>query len=167
MQGRQLEKLTEWFVGPYKVKRIISTNANKLELPGSIKIYLVVNINRVQKYRDQVEGQKKKQPLSVIIKGEEEYKVEKILNKRKFRGRDRYLVQWRGYIVEEDTWKLRENLENIQELVDRFKEEYREEARRIKKRNLKEDHKGELPGRYTAKLLYRWDDRKFDREYWR
>jgi len=29
----------------------------------------------------------------VIIKGEEEYKVEKILNKRKFRGKNRYLVQ--------------------------------------------------------------------------
>jgi len=44
-------------------------------------------------YKDQVEGQKKKWPLSVIIKGEEEYKVEKILNKRKFRGKNRYLVQ--------------------------------------------------------------------------
>jgi len=162
-----LEKLTKWFIGPYKVKRIISINVNKLELPDSIKIYLVVNVSRVQKYRDQVEGQKKKQPLLVIIKGEEEYKVEKILNKRKFKGRNRYLVQWRGYMVEEDTWKPRKNLENIQELVDRFKEEYRKETRRIKKRNLKEDYKGELPGRYTAKLLYRWDDRKFDREYWR
>jgi len=40
-------------------------------------------------------------------------------------------------------------------LVDRFEKEYREEARRIKKRNLKEDHKKELLGRYTAKLLYR------------
>jgi len=44
-------------------------------------------------YKDQVEGQKKKWPLPVIIKGEEEYKVEKILNKRKFRGKNRYLVQ--------------------------------------------------------------------------
>ena len=25
--------------------------------------------------------------------------------------------------------------------------------------------KGELPGRYIAKLLYRWDDKKFDEEY--
>ena len=23
----------------------------------------------------------------------------------------------------------------------------------------------ELPGKYTAKLLYRWDDRKFEEEY--
>ena len=52
-------------------------------------------------------------------------------------------------------------------MVDRFEKEYREEARRIKKRNLKEDHKRELPERYTAKLLYGWDNKKFDREYWR
>jgi len=81
--------------------------------------------------------------------------VKKISNKRKFRGRDRYLVQWRGYMVKEDTWEPRENLGNIQELVDRFEEKYGEGVRRIKKRNLEEDHKEELPGRYTAKLLYR------------
>ena len=59
MQGRQSEKLTEQFVGPYKVKRIILTNAIKLELPSSIKIHPVINVSRVWKYRDQVEGQKK------------------------------------------------------------------------------------------------------------
>jgi len=52
-------------------------------------------------------------------------------------------------------------------LVDRFEEEYREEARGIKKRNLKENCKRELLGRYTAKLLYGWNDRKFDREDWK
>jgi len=31
-------------------------------------------------------------PLLVVTKGEEKYKVEKILNKRKFREKDRYLV---------------------------------------------------------------------------
>ena len=43
-------------------------------------------------YKDQVEDQKKEQSLSVVIEEEEEYEVEKILNKRKFRGKDRYLV---------------------------------------------------------------------------
>jgi len=37
-----------------------------------------------------VKGQKKKQPAPVII--EEEYEVEKILNKKKFREKDWYLV---------------------------------------------------------------------------
>ena len=78
---------------PYKVKRTILINAIKLELPSSIKIHPVINISRVQKYKDQVKGQKKKWPLPVIIEGEKKYEVEKILNKRKFRERDKYLVQ--------------------------------------------------------------------------
>jgi len=42
MQGRQLEKLTERFVGPYKVKKIILTNIIELDLPNTGKIHPVV-----------------------------------------------------------------------------------------------------------------------------
>jgi len=85
------------------VKEIISTNVIELDLPSTVRIHPVVNVSRVRRYKDQVEGQKKKQPAPVIIEGEEEYEVEKILNKKKFRGKDRYLVRWKGYTVEEDT----------------------------------------------------------------
>ena len=88
IKGRQLEKLTEQFVGPYQVKGIISTNTIELDLPSMVKIHPVVNVSRVHRYKDQVKGQKKKQLALVIIEGEEEYEVEKILNKRKFRGKD-------------------------------------------------------------------------------
>jgi len=47
MKGKRSEKLTERFVGPYKVKGIISSNAIELELPKSIRIYPVVNVSRV------------------------------------------------------------------------------------------------------------------------
>jgi len=47
MKERRSEKLTECFVGPYKVKGIISSNVIKLELSKSIKIHLIVNISRV------------------------------------------------------------------------------------------------------------------------
>ena len=71
------------FVGLYKVKRVVSTNVIELELPSTIKIHPVVNVSRVQLYKPQVEGQKVVLPQLVVIDGEEEYKVEKILNKRK------------------------------------------------------------------------------------
>jgi len=70
--GRRTEKLTERFVGPYKVKKIISSNAIELELPSTVKIYPVVNVSRIRRYVGQVEGQKKEQPTPVIIEGEEE-----------------------------------------------------------------------------------------------
>jgi len=47
MVEKQTEKFTECFVGPYKVKAIISSNAIELELPRTIKIHLVVNVSRV------------------------------------------------------------------------------------------------------------------------
>ena len=47
MKERRSEKLTERFVGPYKVKGIVSSNAIELELLDSIKIHPVVNVSRV------------------------------------------------------------------------------------------------------------------------
>ena len=76
MVGRRTEKLTERFVGPYKVKKVISSNTVELELPSTVKIYPVVNVSRIRQYVGQVEGQKKEQPAPVIIEGEEEWEVE-------------------------------------------------------------------------------------------
>ena len=81
MTGRRTEKLIERFVGSYKIKKIISANAVKLELSSTIRIYPVVNISRICRYIGQVEEQRKEQPTPVIIKGEEEWEVERILNK--------------------------------------------------------------------------------------
>jgi len=72
MVGRRTEKLTERFVGPYKIKKIISSNAVELELSSTVKIHPVVNVSRIQWYVEQVEGQRKEQPAPVIIEGEEE-----------------------------------------------------------------------------------------------
>jgi len=70
MVGRRTEKLIERFVGPYKIKKIILSNAVELELPKPIKIHSVVNVSRIQRYVEQVEGQRKEQPAPVVIKGE-------------------------------------------------------------------------------------------------
>jgi len=93
MKERRSEKLTKCFVRPYRVKEIISSNAIELELPKSIKIHSVVNISRVRLYKLQVEGQKKIPPKLVIIEREEEFEVEKILNKRMVRGKEKFLVR--------------------------------------------------------------------------
>jgi len=72
MVGRRTEKLMERFVGPYKVKKIMSANVVKLELPSTIRIHPVVNVSRIHRYIGQIEGQRKEQPAPVIIEGEEE-----------------------------------------------------------------------------------------------
>jgi len=158
MAGRRMEKLTETFVGPYKVKSIVSTNAIELELPSTVKIHLVVNVSRVQRYTSQVEGQKRERPQPMVIEDKEKWEVEKIMNKRQVRERDKYLVQWKGCTAEEDTWESRENLKNASDLVEEFEKEYRreeeEETRRQEREKKKNAFNRELLGRYMAKLLY-------------
>ena len=92
MAERHIRKFMEHFVEPYKVKAIISSNAIELELSKTIRIHLVVNVSQIQQYQLQVEGQKKETPQPVVIEGEEEWEVKKIMNKRKIQRRDKYLV---------------------------------------------------------------------------
>ena len=72
MVRRRTKKLTEKFVGPYRIKKIVSSNTVELKLPSTVKIHLVVNVSRIQCYIGQVEEQKKEQLAPVIIEGEEE-----------------------------------------------------------------------------------------------
>jgi len=71
MVGRRTEKLTERFVGPYKIKKIVSSNMVELELPSTVRIHPVVDISRICRYVGQVEGQRKEQLAPVIIEREE------------------------------------------------------------------------------------------------
>ena len=85
------------------------------------------------------------------------------------------MVKWKGYTVEENTWEGLENLKNARGKIEKFeKERFEKEIQRIRLKKEKEIKlnpeveefkRGELPGRYMAKLLYGWDDKKFDEEY--
>jgi len=71
-------------------------------------------------------------------------------------------------MVEYDSWKKEENLENTKELVTEFEEKINTEVRRQKNLDLAEEknfRRVELPGKYTVKMLYEWDDGKFENEY--
>ena len=57
---KRTEKLTERFIEPYRIKKIVSSNVVELELPSIVKIYLVVNVSKICKYIEQVKEQKKK-----------------------------------------------------------------------------------------------------------
>jgi len=59
--------------------------------------------------------------------------VEKILNKRKIRGIKKYLVRWKRFTIENNTWERGEDLGNIKELVNKFKGRLSAEVRRQKK----------------------------------
>jgi len=84
------------------------------------------------------------------------------------RGKDKYLVRWKGFTAESDTWEGRENLENVKEVVEEFEREYQRDIEDVARQERKEGtfQRRELPGRFTAKTLYGWSDKQYDQEYW-
>ena len=107
-------------MGPYAIEEVVSSNAVKLRLPSSMRIHPVVNVSRIVRYKEQIKGQKKEEGKLVEVEGAEEWEVEKILNKKKIRGGEKYLIQWKGFTAEGDTWERRENLKNVEELIEEF-----------------------------------------------
>jgi len=81
LMKRAMKKLMEKFIGPYMVRKIVSENAVELELLASLRIHPVVNVRRIVKYREQVEGQKRIPPPPIEVDGKKEYKVEEILDR--------------------------------------------------------------------------------------
>ena len=160
---RPTKKLMERYVRPYVIEEVVSTNVVKLRLPSSMRIHPVVNVSRIVRYKKQIKGQKKEEGKPVEIKGVEEWEVEKILNKKKIRGVEKYLIRWKEFMAEGDTWEKRENLKNAEELIEEF-EQGRIKVRR-QEGEVEQYKRMELPGKYTAKLLYGWDDQKFKEEY--
>jgi len=71
-------------------------------------------------------------------------------------------------MIEYDSWEREEDLENTKELVVEFEERMNTKVRRQEKIDWMEEknfRRGELPGKFTAKMLYEWDDGKFKDEY--
>jgi len=89
---RLVYKLVERYMGPYKIEEVVSSNAVKLQLPSSMRIHLEVNVSQIVWYKEQIKGQRKKEGKPVKVEGIKEWEVEKILNKKKIRGVDKYLV---------------------------------------------------------------------------
>ena len=60
-----------------------------------------------------------------------EYYVEKVIDKKIENGEVRYLIKWDGWPIENSTWEPLENLDNIKNLVENFENEKREGKKKL------------------------------------
>jgi len=73
----------------------------------------------------------------VEVDGVKEYEVKKILDKRKVQEVIKYLVHWKGFIVENK--RKKKNLENAKKAVAKFKRRLSKEVRKQEKLDMIEE----------------------------
>ena len=115
-----------------------------------------------------MKGQKKEEGKPIEVEGAEEWEVERILNKKKIRGVEKYLVWWKEFTAERDTWERKEDLKNAGEALEEFEGRMNAEIRKQEKIDMAEERdfrRGELLGKFTTRMLYKWNDRKFEEKY--
>ena len=118
-----MKKLDHRWIGPFKILKVISPAALKLQLTAKQKgVHPVVSITNIRRYTpDDILEQPQEPRLGPnVIEGKEEYEVERILDSKYSRGRLFYLVKFQGWPNSDNEWLPATNLENATELRANF-----------------------------------------------
>ena len=127
LEGRNLRidrpsaKLAPKRHGPFKIKKVLSPITYQLELPPQWKIHDMFHADLLTPYHEmKLHGPNFMKPPPDLINGEEEYKIEEVLQSCK-NGRGhkvQYLVKWKGYPDLENQWVDWDDLHADEALAD-------------------------------------------------
>jgi hypothetical protein len=119
---RPSKKLDFKRLGPFAITKKISAHAYRLQLPSMMRgIHDVFHVNLLSKvHANEYLDRHQPPPEPVIIDNENEYEVEEILDSRRLGKGIEFLVRWKGYGPEEDTYEPLKNLANAIDTLDEF-----------------------------------------------
>jgi len=123
------KKLGARFVGPFRVRDCIGSQAYRLALPESYKIHNVFHVSLLERWQQRA-GEEPAEPMPLADENEE-WEIEKILDTRVRAGQRYYLVRWKGWPDEYTSWQPEENCAGAAESISAF-EAQRKSTRRTR-----------------------------------
>lgn len=108
-------------LSPYEVIEKLGDRDYWLELPAALKIHNVFHVDHLAPWGgSKVNDELPPPPAPVKIDDKEEFEVDEVVNSHVFCRQLQYLVRWKGYGVEDNSWEPAANLTNAQAAVTKF-----------------------------------------------
>ncbi len=121
-------KLVPRWLGPFRVEERVGPVAYKLDLVESMqRLHHIFHVSQLKAYVPPAGAKGRRSPPPIVLdNGALEWEVETILyhSKRpcKKRGKEvfDYLIKWKGFGVEHNSWEPEENMANCKELLQEY-----------------------------------------------
>ena len=123
---RPSKKLFHKCLGPFPIEQQVGSNAYRLKHP----VFNVVKLIAAED--DPIFGRHiPPPPLPEIIDGEEEWVIEEVLDSKMVNGKLRYLIKWKDFGIEHNSWEPWDNV-HAPELIADFHRNHPGAPRRIR-----------------------------------
>ena len=113
--NRNSTKLDQLQLGPFTIEEKMKFDNYKLRLPTNMKVHPVFHVSLLIPTGN-------KETQTNVEATEELYEVERIIDKRTSKGITEYLIKWKGYGDEQNSWEPTNNLncpEKVREYTER------------------------------------------------
>lgn len=121
--ARPSSKLEAKKLGPFKVLAKVGRSAYRLELPASMRVHNVFHVWLLEKHiPNRFESRDVNPPPPPVVDNSEDawYKVEHILDSRYSGDRLLYLIKWKGYSDQDNSWEAATDFDPDDPLVISF-----------------------------------------------
>jgi len=111
---RPAKKMDDRRLGPFAILKKVSRSAYVLKLPASLsRLHPVFNVSKLRQFNEStIPGQKTDPPPPIELEdGDKAYEVEEILNSKLFGKTLKYLIKWKGYTAEHNTYEPPSNID--------------------------------------------------------
>jgi hypothetical protein len=130
--GKTNRRLLPKWIGPFKVVQKVGPVSYKLEMNPGWRVHPVFHVSLLELYK--TDGRIRPPPPPIELEGALEYEVETILKHRtteRKRPKTSYLIQWKGYGPEHNSWEPEANVANAPEKLAEYQKRYAEKQSEV------------------------------------